>query len=133
MPEAAPSRIPRRDGAAVRRSTPSPVASYRPPSPDRRPSRLQRIAGELRAGLRTASDGLEADARALLPALVVGDTGRVPDDLREAFRATDLTHLMAVSGSNLTIVLALLIGPPGRAHRAERGGLAPLLGLGLRT
>ncbi|MEU3358024.1 ComEC/Rec2 family competence protein [Streptomyces albidoflavus] len=104
-----------------------------PPVVTGEPSRLQRIAGELRAGLRTASDGLEADARALLPALVVGDTGRVPDDLREAFRATDLTHLMAVSGSNLTIVLALLIGPPGRAHRAERGGLAPLLGLGLRT
>ncbi len=38
MPEAAPSRIPRRDGAAVRRTTPSPEASYRPPSPDRRPS-----------------------------------------------------------------------------------------------
>ncbi|AXQ59074.1 ComEC/Rec2 family competence protein [Streptomyces koyangensis] len=104
-----------------------------PPVVTGAPSRLQRIAGELRAGLRTASDGLEADARALLPALVVGDTGRVPDDLREAFRATDLTHLMAVSGSNLTIVLALLIGPPGRAHRAERGGLAPLLGLGLRA
>ncbi|AGI90697.1 N-hydroxyarylamine O-acetyltransferase [Streptomyces albidoflavus] len=104
-----------------------------PPVVTGEPSRLQQIAGELRAGLRMASEGLEADARALLPALVVGDTGRVPDDLREAFRATDLTHLMAVSGSNLTIVLALLIGPPGRAHRAERGGLAPLLGLGLRT
>ncbi|MFD7889123.1 ComEC/Rec2 family competence protein, partial [Streptomyces albidoflavus] len=104
-----------------------------PPVVTGEPSRIQQIAGELRAGLRTASEGLEADARALLPALVVGDTGRVPDDLREAFRATDLTHLMAVSGSNLTIVLALLIGPPGRAHRAERGGLAPLLGLGLRT
>lgn len=104
-----------------------------PPVVTGEPNRLQRIAGELRAGLRTASEGLQADARALLPALVVGDTGRVPEDLREAFRATDLTHLMAVSGSNLTIVLALLIGPPGRAHRAERGGLAPLLGLGLRT
>ncbi|GFH65857.1 hypothetical protein Srut_23710 [Streptomyces rutgersensis] len=104
-----------------------------PPEVTGGPSRLQRFAGKLRAGLRAASDGLEPDARALLPALVVGDTGRVPDDLREAFRATDLTHLMAVSGSNLTIVLALLIGPPGRAHRAERGGLAPLMGLGLRT
>lgn len=41
------------------------------------PTLLQRAAGGLRAGLRTATDGLEPDARALLPGLVVGDTSRV--------------------------------------------------------
>ena len=56
----------------------------------------------------------------------------MPPDLDDAFRATDLTHLLAVSGSNLTIVLALLIGPPHLATRAERRGLAPRLGLSLR-
>nr|WP_308407380.1 ComEC/Rec2 family competence protein [Streptomyces platensis] len=96
------------------------------------PDALQRLAGSLRAGLREATDGLSADARALLPGLVVGDTSRVPPDLDDAFRATDLTHLLAVSGSNLTIVLALLIGPPHLATRAERRGLAPRLGLSLR-
>ncbi|MFI8106269.1 ComEC/Rec2 family competence protein [Streptomyces sp. NPDC086023] len=96
------------------------------------PSRLQRAAGALRSGLREATDGLAPDARALLPGLVVGDTSRVPPDLHEAFRATDLVHLLAVSGSNLTVVLFLLIGPPNRALRAERGGLAPRLGLSLR-
>ncbi|MBA2949197.1 ComEC/Rec2 family competence protein [Streptomyces himalayensis] len=97
------------------------------------PSGLQRFAGELRAGLREATDGLPPDARALLPGLVVGDTSRVPAVLHDAFRATDLTHLLAVSGANFTILLALLIGPPGRAHRAERGGLAPRLGIPLRA
>ncbi|PRH80297.1 hypothetical protein C6N75_05335, partial [Streptomyces solincola] len=97
------------------------------------PNRLQRAAGELRAGLRQATDGLPPDARALLPGLVVGDTSRIPDDLHRAFEATDLTHLLAVSGSNLSIVLLLLIGPPGRALRAERGGLAPRLGIPLRA
>ncbi|GGR75889.1 hypothetical protein GCM10010252_13010 [Streptomyces aureoverticillatus] len=97
------------------------------------PSGVQRFAGELRAGLREATDGLPDDARALLPGLVIGDTSRVPPDLDQAFRATDLTHLLAVSGANLTIVLALLIGPPGTAHRAERRGLAPRLGIPLRT
>ncbi|MFH8986885.1 ComEC/Rec2 family competence protein [Streptomyces sp. NPDC017940] len=97
------------------------------------PSGVQRFAGELRAGLRGATDGLPDDARALLPGLVIGDTARVPPDLDQAFRATDLTHLLAVSGANLTIVLALLIGPPGTAHRAERRGLAPRLGIPLRT
>ncbi|MGW3193026.1 ComEC/Rec2 family competence protein [Streptomyces sp. NPDC001118] len=97
------------------------------------PSGLQRLAGRLRAGLREATDGLPGDARALLPGLVVGDTSRITPELDEAFKETDLTHTLAVSGSNLTILLALLIGPPGLAQRAERRGLAPRLGLSLRA
>ncbi|OKJ00416.1 hypothetical protein AMK18_17355 [Streptomyces sp. CB01249] len=103
-----------------------------PPRVTGPPSLLQRTAGRLRAGLREATDGLGPDARALLPGLVVGDTSRVTPELHDAFRATDLTHLMAVSGSNLGILLVLLIGPPGRALRVERGGLAPRLGISLR-
>ncbi|CAM5569377.1 hypothetical protein SCALM49S_01019 [Streptomyces californicus] len=97
------------------------------------PTWIQRAAGELRAGLREATDGLDADARALLPGLVVGDTSRVPPELHEAFKATDLTHLLSVSGANLSILLFLLVGPPGAALSAERRGLAPVLGLSLRT
>ncbi|MFC9277836.1 ComEC/Rec2 family competence protein [Streptomyces collinus] len=97
------------------------------------PSGPQRLAGGLRAGLRDATEGLPADARALLPGLVVGDTSRITPELDEAFKETDLAHTLAVSGSNLTILLALLVGPPGLAQRAERRGLAPRLGLPLRT
>ncbi len=97
------------------------------------PSGPQRLAGRLRAGLRAATDGLPADARALLPGLVVGDTSRIGPELDEAFKETDLAHVLAVSGSNLTILLALLIGPPGLAQQAERRGLAPGLGLPLRV
>ncbi|GAB2834410.1 ComEC/Rec2 family competence protein [Streptomyces chlorus] len=97
------------------------------------PSAPQRLAGRLRAGLRAATDGLSADARALLPGLVVGDTSRVTPELDEAFRETDLTHTLAVSGANFTILLALLLGPPGLAQYAERRGLASRLGLSLRT
>ncbi|MFG2654031.1 ComEC/Rec2 family competence protein [Streptomyces sp. NPDC048425] len=97
------------------------------------PSTAQRFAGKLRGGLREATEGLPEDARALLPGLVVGDTSRVPPELHEAFEATDLLHLTAVSGANFTILLALLIGPPGTAHRSERRGLAPRLGIPLRA
>ncbi|MEU9477685.1 ComEC/Rec2 family competence protein [Streptomyces sp. NPDC048191] len=97
------------------------------------PSGPQRLAGRLRAGLREATDGLPADARALLPGLVVGDTSRITPELDEAFKETDLAHTLAVSGSNLTVLLALLIGPPGLAQLAERRGLAPRLGLSLRA
>lgn len=97
------------------------------------PSGPQRFAGRLRAGLREATDGLSGDARALLPGLVVGDTARITPELDEAFKETDLAHTLAVSGSNLTIILALLVGPPGLAQHVERRGLAPRLGLSLRT
>lgn len=98
-----------------------------------RPSGSQRLAGRLRAGLREATEGLPADARALLPGLVVGDTSRITPELDDAFKETDLAHTLAVSGSNLTILLALLIGPPGLAQHIERRGIAPRLGLSLRS
>lgn len=99
----------------------------------RQPTAVQRTAGRLRSGLREATDGLPADARALLPGLVVGDTARITPELDEAFKETDLAHTLAVSGSNLTIVLALLLGPPGLAQQVERRGLAPRLGIPLRA
>lgn len=37
-----------------------------------------------------------------------------------------------MSGANFTILLALLLGPPGLAQHAERRGLAPRLGISLR-
>ncbi|MFI0163739.1 ComEC/Rec2 family competence protein [Streptomyces sp. NPDC017095] len=97
------------------------------------PSGPQRFAGRLRAGLREATEDLPGDARALLPGLVVGDTSRITPELEHAFEETDLAHTLAVSGSNLTVLLVLLIGPPGLAQRAERRGLAPRLGLSLRA
>ncbi|WUE91044.1 ComEC/Rec2 family competence protein [Streptomyces sp. NBC_00490] len=109
------------------------VRGQRAPEVVAGPSGVQRFAGRLRGGLREATDGLPGDARALLPGLVVGDTSRITPDLDDAFKETDLAHTLAVSGSNLTIILALLIGPPGLAQRVERRGLAPRLGIPLRT
>ncbi|MDP9182198.1 MAG: ComEC/Rec2 family competence protein, partial [Actinomycetota bacterium] len=75
------------------------------------PSHVQRVAGRLRQGLRDATGGLPADERGLLPGLVDGDTSRLDPALREDFRSTGLTHLTAVSGTNVAVVLgaALLL------------------------
>ncbi|MFJ1612037.1 ComEC/Rec2 family competence protein [Streptomyces sp. NPDC088251] len=115
-----------RNAAVLRSEGKGPPHITGPPSP------VQRTAGALRAGLRQATERLDPDARALLPGLVVGDTSRVTPELHDAFQAADLTHLMAVSGANLAILLVLLIGPPGTATRVERRGLAPRLGFSLR-
>ncbi|MBW1601056.1 ComEC/Rec2 family competence protein [Streptomyces sp. JJ66] len=97
------------------------------------PNAVHRWAGAVRADLRAATDGLHPDARALLPALIIGDGSRIPAGLERAVEAADMTHMIVVSGSQLAVVLAVLIGAPGRAGHAERGGLAGRLGLPLRV
>lgn len=89
------------------------VAVLRPRSDPRsvaRPGVVARAAEHLRAGLREAAATLPPDARGLLPALVIGDTSRTPPDLTEAMLATGMTHLSAVSGSNVAIVLSFALG-----------------------
>jgi competence protein ComEC len=60
---------------------------------------------------------MSADQAAMLRALVLGDTSLVTAGTSSEFRAAGMTHLMAVSGANVTIVCAAvllsaqLIGP----------------------
>ena len=63
----------------------------------------------VRQGLRAAVAGLPPGPRALVPALVVGDTELMTADLQADFRTTGLIHLAAVSGANLTLLLAAML------------------------
>ncbi|WBB57642.1 ComEC/Rec2 family competence protein [Verrucosispora sp. WMMD573] len=92
------------------------------------PSALQRAAGRLRAGLQQACAPLPDDPGGLLPGLVVGDTSRLPDTVEEDFRATGMTHLNAVSGSNVAIVVGavLLLARWARAGPTLAVGLCGL-------
>ncbi|MGO4341428.1 ComEC/Rec2 family competence protein [Pedococcus sp. 2YAF34] len=83
------------------------------PATTSRPGWVARGAEHLRAGLRSAASPLPADARGLLPALVIGDTSRTPPELTEAMLTTGMTHLAAVSGSNVAIILAFALGGAG--------------------
>ena len=86
------------------------VASVRePPTLVGRPSWAQRAAGELRAGLQRACEPLPDLPGGLLPGLVVGDTSRLDPALEEDFRTTGMTHLNAVSGANVAIVLGVVL------------------------
>jgi competence protein ComEC len=87
------------------------VVSARGP-PDRvgAPSEVQRVAGRLRRGLRDSAAVLPASERGLLPGLVDGDTSGLPDQVQQEFRVTGLTHLVAVSGSNVAIIAAAAFG-----------------------
>ncbi|YAL84340.1 ComEC/Rec2 family competence protein [Dermacoccaceae bacterium W4C1] len=59
----------------------------------------------VREALREATAVLPPDPAGLVPALVIGDTSAVPESLDSDMRDTGLTHLTAVSGANVTIVL----------------------------
>src|SRR5262249_57254834 len=54
---------------------------------------------------RDAAGVLPGPCRGLLPGLVVGDTSRLDDGVRDDFRAAGMSHLTAVSGSNVAIVV----------------------------
>jgi competence protein ComEC len=69
----------------------------------------QRAAGALREGLRRACAPLPPGPGGLLPGLVDGDTSRLEPAVAEDFRATGMTHLTAVSGANVAIILGAVL------------------------
>ena len=70
-----------------------------------RPGVLTRAMEHLRADLREVTAGLPGDAAGLVPAMVIGDTSRISSELSADMRATGMTHLNAVSGSNVVFVM----------------------------
>lgn len=80
-----------------------------PPVVLERPGPWLRGADRLRASIRTAVAHQPLGPRVLVPALVDGDDGGMPEELNESFRASGLTHLLAVSGTNLTLVVGCLL------------------------
>jgi competence protein ComEC len=80
-----------------------------PPVAVERPGPWLRGADRLRASIRTAVSRAPRGPRALVPALVDGDDGGMPEHLSESFRTAGLTHLLAVSGTNLTLVVGSLL------------------------
>ena len=68
-----------------------------------------RAAAAVRQAMRDSVAHRPADQRALVPALVDGDDTEVAPGLQDAFRTTGLTHLLAVSGTNLTLVVGFLL------------------------
>jgi competence protein ComEC len=65
----------------------------------------QRAAASMRAGLRQATAGLsDEEAAGLLPGLAVGDTSGLSPRVEREFSDAGMSHLTAVSGSNLAVV-----------------------------
>jgi len=68
-----------------------------------------RASGRLREAVREGVGWAPGEAKALVPALVDGDDGGLSPATQDDFRTTGLTHLLAVSGTNLTLVVGSLL------------------------
>ncbi|GGR54667.1 competence protein ComEC [Nocardioides luteus] len=68
-----------------------------------------RASDSLRGSIRDAVAHRPPDQAALVPALVDGDDTGLSDELADDFRTTGLTHLLAVSGTNLTLVVGFML------------------------
>ena len=80
-----------------------------PPEVLARPGVAWRASDAVRASIRDSVVHRPASQRSLVPALVDGDDTGMPADLTQDFRTTGLTHLTAVSGTNLTLVVGFLL------------------------
>ena len=91
------------------------------------------LADRLRRWLRRSSaPGLTGERRAVLEGIVLGDDGGLSDNLKTSFRRSGLYHLLAVSGENVVLLaagvlgLAVLVGLP-RAF-GHVGAVAAIVG-----
>ena len=81
---------------------------------------LHASAAAVRKSLRSATRGRPAETAGLLRGLAIGETDLIAADDAVLLRNAGLTHLVAVSGTNVTIVLTAVAATIGRASRRVR-------------
>jgi competence protein ComEC len=84
------------------------------------PDRLHRVVDRFRDGLLASCGRLPQPARGLIPAVVDGDSRNVAASTVSDLRVSSLLHLSAVSGANVTIVLAAVTALLGAARCGRR-------------
>ncbi|MFV0425432.1 MAG: ComEC/Rec2 family competence protein [Beutenbergiaceae bacterium] len=103
-------------GFAEQRAPPPPVAN---------------TVALIRAGLVSASAHLNPQGRALVPGIAIGDDRALQPSLAQDMRAVNLTHLTAVSGAHVAMVVGLVLAGLVWAPRPVRAGAATLVLAGL--
>jgi competence protein ComEC len=100
-----PGRLDRADGSDLA----AVLIARGPPDVVAGPPPMFAAVDQLRSAIRTAVSDRAPGPRALVPALVDGEDGGLADDVAADFRTAGLTHLLAVSGTNLTLIVGFLL------------------------
>lgn len=69
----------------------------------------------------------------LLAGILLGVETGIPNHVQEAFRATGTSHIIAISGFNITIIAAVLVSGFSRVLGRRRGAIAAALGIATYT
>ncbi|HEV8627711.1 MAG TPA: ComEC/Rec2 family competence protein [Acidimicrobiia bacterium] len=90
---------------------------------------LVRVANRLRGRVLAGVEGLGETDRALVAGFLVGDDRDLPPQVAAEFRASGLSHLLVVSGANVTLALAVMAPVLRRFRLVGRlmGGAAVLV------
>lgn len=85
-----------------------------------RPGGWRALVRTTRSRLVDVVSPLDAQGRALVPGMAIGDDRELEEDLADAMRLTSLTHLTAVSGSHIAILIGSvsLLVPATKRWRA---------------
>jgi len=71
--------------------------------------RYQILAANLRSGLHESLRFSSDAAQGLVPGLALGDSSALKPELAEQMKAAGLTHLIAVSGTNVTLLIVVVL------------------------
>ena len=71
--------------------------------------RYQMLASQLRAGLHESLRLSPESAQGLVPGLALGDSSALSPELAQQMKAAGLTHLIAVSGTNVTLLMVVVL------------------------
>jgi competence protein ComEC len=85
---------------------------------------LARVANGMRAAILRGTKPLAPTSRALLAGFLLGDTRAIPQPVSDDYRASGLSHLLAVSGANVAFVLVLFAPLLGRLRLVPRTATA---------
>ena len=76
---------------------------------------------------------MPAPEREVMAGILLGIESGIPEATREAFNATGTTHIIAISGFNISIIAGALLGFTRRVPRRWPGWIVAVAGVGLYT
>jgi competence protein ComEC len=94
---------------------------------------LRAIYAFRETGLRLIYHYLPDPEASLLAGIVLGVESGIPEDVDQAFKDTGTTHIIAISGFNITIVAGLFSILFGRLLGPRRGAVAAVVAISLYT
>lgn len=94
---------------------------------------LQAIYGLRRRGLEALHTSFPEPEASLLAGILLGVESGIHPELREAFNETSTTHIIAISGFNITILAGLVISLFGRWLGPRRGAVVAVAVIAIYT